>query len=131
MSTPPPNINEPMVPSAVNINKPPPVGETFLQNLSNVNFKDIPLVGTDTLGLNTFANNLQSSLVSFVSSWTGQSSSAATTTLNSFFASFNQLTNLLPTTFSSSNNSGTFIGALEKFLGGQLFKPVHFGKQSN
>jgi len=106
----------PSVPSAIDQYPPEPVAQSFLANLSNVNFKDIPLTGTDTLGLDTSANNLEQGLISFVTGWTGDSTSAATTTLNSFFAQFNETTKQLPNTFSGGSGT-TFLSSLESYLG--------------
>jgi hypothetical protein len=97
------------------------VASTFIAELSKINFDDIPLSSTDSLGLNTIAQTLETSLSTFVTDWIGNAHNTGQT-LQGFFAQFNQTTLKFPTTFSSTSSTATtFLSSLQSYLVSQGF----------
>lgn len=104
-----------MVPSSLNQDLPDPVAQTFLDNLGNVEFKDIPLTSTDSLGLDAVAQQLKQDLFDYAVAITGLSLPNAQQKLNDFFAQYGPLSQSFPPALTGSPS---FMNQLENYLDG-------------
>lgn len=95
----------------------PTVAQSFLDELGNINFKEVSSTPSDSQGLTAITTDFKNALITFVEQWEGISAGAATTRLNNFFKTFDPLVKTINPTFYASTGE-SFVKQLTDYLGG-------------